>query len=115
MKKANIGNIHVTASAFEIVSETKKSSPRSEKQGLLFGYIGVDEDNITAFETLRSLCSKESVDKIVIVYHDYAFSLVGVSLTENNKNAPSIRLGGTYKFCAKDVQLEGLPGSVTEA
>lgn len=91
------------------------SSSIPEKKDLLFGYIGVDEDNTIAFETLKDLCSKQSVDKIVIVYHDYAFSLVGVSLTEDSKNAPSIRLGGTYNFSARDIRLKGLPGSDSQA
>ena len=97
----------VEVSSFEIIRNNDQSSSKLKKP-LLFGYIDIDDDSQKAFSTLKALCSKDGVDKIVIVYHDYAFSLVGVSLTESNDNAPAVRLGGRYKFSAKDIQLESL-------
>ena len=99
--------MRVVASSFEIVRNIDQSTSGG-KPPLMFGYVGVDDDNTKAFEALKELCSRDSVDKIIIVYHDYAFSLIGVSLTKSNVNPPSIRLGTAYKFCAKDIQLERL-------
>jgi hypothetical protein len=99
--------IRVAASSFEIVPDKNRSYSKS-KQPLLFGYIGIDDDDIKTLHALKELCSKENVDKIIIVYHDYAFSLLGISLNETNTNPPSIRLGTRYKFSAKDIQLERL-------
>ena len=96
----------VRASSFEILRD--KDLSQEKRQPKLFGYIGIDADNSKAFEALKALCSEESVDKIVIVYHDYAFSLIGVSLSESNANPPSVRLEGRYRFSAKDIQLERL-------
>jgi hypothetical protein len=70
------------------------------------GYVGVNDDNSKTLNALKELCSRDNVDKIVIVYHDYAFSLVGVSFSENNKHPPSVTLETTYMFRAKDIQLE---------
>ncbi|HLE35071.1 MAG TPA: hypothetical protein VI698_04195 [Nitrososphaerales archaeon] len=109
-KESTSSMIRVKANSFEIVRDNNQLSSRIKKQPLLLGYVGVDDDDAKAFEVLKELCSKESVDKIVIVYHDYAFSLLGVSLTENNPNPPGIRFGTKYKFSAKDIQLEGFSG-----
>ena len=98
--------IRIKASTFEIVRDNSQTS--SSKQPLLFGYVDIDADNLKAFQALKELCSKDNVDKIIIVYHDYAFSLIGISLTETNVNPPSVRLGTRYKFSAKDIQLERL-------
>lgn len=97
----------VRASSFEIIRDSQDLSGE-KRQPKLFGYIGIDADNRKAFESLKALCSEETVDKIVIVYHDYAFSLIGVSLSESNVNPPSVRLEGKYKFSANDIQLERL-------
>jgi len=99
--------IRISASSFEILPDKNRSSSKS-KQPSLFGYIDIDDDDFKALQALKELCTKENVDKIIIVYHDYAFSLLGISLTENNVNPPSIRLGTRYKFSAKDIQLERL-------
>ena len=96
--------IRFKASSFEIARGNSQTSSKS-KQPLLFGYIDIDDDDVKAFNALKELCSKENVDKIIIVYHDYAFSLLGISLTETNVNPPSIRLNTRYKFSAKDIQL----------
>lgn len=98
--------IRVKASTFEIVHDNSPSA--SSKQPLLFGYIDIDDDNMKTLQALKELCSKENVDKIIIVYHDYAFSLLGISLTQTNVNPPGVRLGTRYKFSAKDIQLERL-------
>jgi hypothetical protein len=96
--------VRISASSFEIIRDNSPTS--STKKPLLFGYVDIDDDDLKAFQALKELCSKDNVDKIVIVYHDYAFSLLGISLTESNVNPPSIRLGTRYKFSAKDIQLE---------
>lgn len=66
----------------------------------------MDGDNIAAFEALRQFCSRKDIDKIIIVYHDYAFRLLGVSFTEKNTDPPSFRLDRSYEFRANDIQLE---------
>jgi len=101
------GGSRISASRFEIMRDNDPPSSES-KYPLLCGYIDIDDDNPKIFATLKELCAKDGVDKIVVVYHDYAFSLVGVSLTESNVNPPAVRLGGRYKFSAKDIQLERL-------
>ncbi|MGH9877901.1 MAG: hypothetical protein ACRD5H_09700, partial [Nitrososphaerales archaeon] len=102
------GSVILKASSFEI--EPGKSSTESVQQ--VSGHLGIEDDNDNAFEALKNLCSKENVDKVVIVYRDYQFSLVGVSFSSDNKNPPSIRLGkNSYRFEAKDVHLDALSRS----
>ena len=97
--------IRLTASSFEILKNTNESLGETTQK--LSGYVGVDDD--TTFKTLRDLCNKEKIDKIVIVYHDYAFSLLGVSFSDK-KESDTIPLNAanTYKFQANDVHLEAL-------
>jgi hypothetical protein len=99
--------MRLNASSFEILRDKEQPTSKS-KEPLLIGYVGIDDDNSTAFEALKELTSKEAIDKIVIVYHDYAFSLMGVSFTKSNANPPTVTFETTYKFRAKDIQLEKL-------
>ena len=97
--------IRLKASSFEILKNANESSGEATQQ--LNGYVGVDDD--TTFKALRDLCNKEKIDKVIVVYHDYAFSLLGVSFSDN-KDSDTVQLdaANTYKFQAKDVHLEAL-------
>ncbi|MGI0016832.1 MAG: hypothetical protein ACREBU_25710 [Nitrososphaera sp.] len=98
----------IKASSFEILRS--HSSPQSA-QGVS-GYVEVGDDE-TAFETIKDFWSGERLDKVIIVYKNYAFSLVDVTFSSENKNQPCITLGRkrSYTFQAKDVHLEALSGS----
>lgn len=73
------------------------------------GHLSTEEDSAT-FEALKELCQKENVDKVMIVYRNYTFTLVGVSFTDTNSNPPSVTLKGerNYNFKARDVYLDAL-------
>ena len=97
--------MRINAKSFEITREIDKQS--KSRQPLFIGFVGVDDTNAKAFEALKDLSSKQEVDKIIIVYHDYAFSLMGVSLTAKDNYHPlAVTFETRYKFCAKDIQLE---------
>ena len=69
--------------------------------------MGVNDDNAKTFQALKDLATEREVDKIIIVYHNYTFSLMGVSLaSKNNHNPPAVTFETVYKFRAKDIQLE---------
>lgn len=95
--------IQVKASSFEIFP-AGKSLERSKQQ--LSGWIKVDGDDIAGFEALKQFSSRKDVDKIIIVYRDYAFQLLGVSFTEKNTDPPSFRLDRSYEFRANEIQLK---------
>ena len=94
------------ASSFEIERGDSISDPKTN----VSGNISVDEEDEATFAAIKELCSKENVNKVIIVYRNFEFALVGVSLTKENKNPPSVVLGRNkhYKFHAKDVHLEML-------
>jgi hypothetical protein len=96
----------VRASSFEI--DSSKSS--SKRLAPVCGHLGIDDDNERAFETLKHLCSIENVDKVIIVYRNYEFSLVGVSFAAANHETPIVQIDRLrkYKFQAQDVGLAGL-------
>jgi len=95
--------IRVPAASFEITRNEVGSAGSRTRE--LSGYVDVN-DVADAFEALEDLCSRKDVDKVVIVYQNYSFCLVGVSFSKNNENPPRIMLGKSYKFTAKDVELE---------
>jgi len=97
--------IRLKASTFEILKNANSSSKEATPQ--LNGLVGVDDD--AAFKALRDLCNKEKIDKVIVVYHDYTFSLLGVSFSDNKESEtiPS-DAANTYKFQARDVHLEPL-------
>ena len=97
--------IRVKASSFEILKNTNQPSEEAKQQ--LSGYIGIDD--YATLEALKELCAQKNIDKVIVVYHDYAFSLLGVSFSDN-KESDSIKLdaSNTYKFQANDVHLEAL-------
>jgi len=95
--------VRVFASSFEI-----ERSEISEYPHEVAGYLELDIHNETAFEALKDLSSKETVEKIIVVYKNYEFSLEGVSFEGYNVDPLVLRLGNSrnYKFRAKDVHLE---------
>ena len=98
-------SLRIKASFFEILKSTNNQSSGEAIQQLN-GYVGIADDMC---EMLRELCAKKNIDKVVVVYHDYAFSLLGVSFSDN-KQSDVIHLDAvnTYKFQAEDVHLEAL-------
>lgn len=62
-----------------------------------------------AYEALIDLCSQPDVDKIIIVYKDYEFCLMGVSLHGENISPRSIASRKSkFAFTARDIKLESL-------
>jgi hypothetical protein len=96
--------IRVKASLFEIFKNTNQTSEESRKG--LSGLVTIDD---AAIEGIRELCSNAKIDKVIILYHDYAFSLLGVSFSDE-ASADTVQIGASnkYKFQAKDIQLEAL-------
>lgn len=88
------------------------SDPSCSNSGLeqsLSGSLCVDDSNSESLQVLTGLCSKDNVDKVVVVYREYAFSLKRVSFSGN-----SMQCSGRdriFKFRAQDVHLEGMFGS----
>jgi hypothetical protein len=73
------------------------------------GSFEIDFDDKKLLEAIMNLCSQESVDKVTIVYRNYEFCLMGVSLKGTNKDPPIISLGKrNFKFRAKDIRLDSL-------
>ena len=97
--------IRVKASSFEILKNMNQ--PPEEAKQQLSGYIGIDDD--VTLQALKELCAQKNIDKVIVVYHDYAFSLLGVSFSDS-KESDTVQLdaANTYKFEAKDVHLEAL-------
>ena len=97
--------IRFNASSFEIVKNAKLSSV--ERAQRLFGYLGVDD--ATSVKALKDLCAVKIIDKVVIVYNEYTFSLLEVSFSQS-KGSDKFQLDApnTYRFEAKDVHLEAL-------
>lgn len=99
--------IRLTASSFELTPNNESSN--SEHQQSLSGSVYVDDNNSESFQLLKELSSKDNIDKVVVVYHKYSFSLKGVSFSGNNMQHQG--MDRTFKFHAKDVHLEGMFGS----
>lgn len=97
--------ILVNASSFEIVKDNVPHESRDSKPQL-FGYLSVDDESKSC--ELEHLCLKGRIDKVILVYHDYAFSLLGVSFSENNSELEPKLIARSYKFSAKDIRLEAL-------
>jgi hypothetical protein len=90
--------IRLAASSFELSNDqpTKYS---------LSGYVCAD-GNPKSLQMLKDLCSKGSIDKVSITYHEYAFLLEGVTFSGDNSQCEGT--GHTFRFNAKDVHLEGV-------
>lgn|SRR5574338_1152141 len=92
------GAIILKASSFEL--------ERNDGQDVAGSFELTDED-MTTYQEIIELCSKPGVDKLVIVYRNYEFILVGVSLKGENINPEFIQLRKrNFKFSAKGVRLE---------
>jgi hypothetical protein len=92
------GALVLKASSFEL--------ERNQAEDVSGSFEVRDADEIT-YEALMNLCSQPNVDKIVIVYRDYGFCLMGVSLHGENKSPHTISLQRrNFKFNAKDIRLE---------
>lgn len=100
--------VRLTASSFEIMRNSDQPPSNSAQQHSLSGYVCIDDNNSKSFQMLKDLCSGDALDEVVVVYREYAFSLIGVSFIGNNTD----RQGAdrTFKFHAKDVHLEELFG-----
>jgi transcriptional regulator with XRE-family HTH domain len=96
--------IRLKASNFEILKNARQSSGDSKQQ--LCGYLGIDDE--ATFEALRELCNNAKIEKVIVIYHDYAFSLLGVSFSEDAESDNLETKPNTYKFQASDVHLEAL-------
>jgi hypothetical protein len=103
------------ASSFEV----DPSQSTSQAGHAVSGFIGVDDEDEKILEELKSLCEKENVDKVIIVYRNYEFELVGVSLSTHNDNPPRIHVkrNKQYRFQARDIGLAALHKSaaITES
>jgi len=94
------GSLVLRASSFEL--------ERSQSDDVSGNFELGAADEI-AYETLMNLCSQPDVDKIIIVYKDYEFCLMGVSLHGENISPRSIALRKSkFLFSAKDIKLESL-------
>jgi hypothetical protein len=100
------GSLVVNASLFEINSSD--SSTNADRK--LSGYIDIDNPDEELIKKLKQLCSKRDVDKLVIVYQNYEFVLVGVSLNDERdfKDLPKVHVRrlNRYRFTAKDIGLK---------
>jgi len=99
--------IVLKATSFEIGSPAK--SDASQKP--ISGFIGIEDSDEEIIQKLRDLCSRGDVEKLIIVYNNYEFQLVGVSLSENTslEKSPRVLIGrNIYRFTANDVGLTTL-------
>jgi hypothetical protein len=90
--------IRLAASSFEL------SNDQSMKYSLS-GYVCAD-GNSRSLQTLKDLCSKGSVDEVIITYREYVFLLTGVTFSGADLQYQDA--DHTFKFHAKDVHLEGV-------
>lgn len=100
--------ISLTVSSFEIVHNSDQPRSSSE-QPSLSGYVRVENISSKSFQMLEELCSAGAVAEVVIVYRDYAFSLIEVTFSESNAQFPGTTC--SFKFDARDIHLAGLLGS----
>jgi hypothetical protein len=89
-------------SSFELNRATDHPNSNSEVSGIF--EVGEGYDSLEV--ALKELIRRDDVDKVILVYRNYEFHLLGVSLTGDNRAAPSVAIKkGSFKFTAKDVKL----------
>lgn len=66
----------------------------------------IESNDSKSLQALGNLCTGETIDNVVIIYRDYAFSLTGASFSDIS--AQCLETTHSFKFDALDIHLVGV-------